>query len=115
MHSDPTQPRAAVSHHLFVFKTIIPAEAWFYVSDPLPSNKEPAVWRLAAWGLTESNRVIGLVPEENRGARPPSLVAVPPVPGAYRHGEDLTPAQRERIACTPSPIHSPSVEEISDD
>lgn len=83
------------------YTSIIPADGWFFVH----RNEEGAkhdytVHRLAAWGLNEEGKPVGLLPV----SAPPTmetngtnalLVGPPPIRGEYVHEKDMTPAVRD--------------------
>lgn len=81
------------------YKSIIPATDWYFVDKP--KSGEQVVWRIAAWALTNSGEVIGLLGGTGATADAdgiPRLVAVPPVNGLYLHKEQLSPEEREKTA-----------------
>lgn len=81
------------------YKTIIPATDWFFVVDAVPPQTEQSVWPLAAWALTDDDRVIGLVGLSSQGglgdefSQTASLASVPPLRGTYKPRANLTPEQ----------------------
>lgn len=81
------------------FKTIIPANDWFFIHKvPMAANEN--VQTLAAFALTDEGTVIGLIPvgakEKGGNVIAPQLTSVPALSdGRYVHLNDLTETQRE--------------------
>lgn len=81
------------------FKTIIPANDWFFVHK-LATGSNENVRTLAAFALTDEGTVVGLLPvgakEKGGNVVSAQLSPVPPVSdGRYVHLNDLTDKQRE--------------------
>lgn len=75
------------------YTSISPATDWFFVHGDANPAKPPTVWRLAAWGIAEDGKVIGLIGafgEELGRKGVPHLISVPPVPGTYLHWTQLS-------------------------
>lgn len=89
-----------------MYKQIMPAEGWHFVSKDEQSGKFN-VHTLAAWALTEEgDAVIGLIGDVRGGGhqlessshkRMVSLVSVPPIVGMYKHISAMTAAELAAI------------------
>lgn len=82
---------------------ILPAVDWYFVHDGIGSNAEPVAWDLAAWGLTDTGELIGLVDSpgaDNALTGTHCLVAVPPIRGRYLHR-----IQRARLDASHPDVH----------
>jgi len=79
-------------------KNVIPATDWFFVHRNDENGlARPTVWHLAAWGVTETGDVVGLVAPSGKNSNGvPSLATVPPVEGQYLHRDQLTDIEREQ-------------------
>ena len=64
---------------------------WFFVHEG--SQGQLIVLRIAAWGINEQGDVLGLVSHQELGDTPLKIVPVPPLPGAYKHKDELTEEQ----------------------
>lgn len=72
-------------------KQLIPCTDWFYVADS--NGQGDVITRLAAWAVTESNGVVGLIADEVEHGIP-ELVAPPSdFPATYKHLRELTELQ----------------------
>jgi len=73
-----------------MYKQIIPAEDWFFVSKD--TGGKIVVFRVAAWALQEDGGdVVGLVGHvTSEPNRTPRLIPVPPDGGLYKHLSELT-------------------------
>jgi hypothetical protein len=82
------------------YKTIIPADGWYFSHQSGGTDSKPVVYQIAAWALTDQDEVVGLVPvvspQEGAaggalgGTSRAKLTTPPPVPGHYLHREQLT-------------------------
>lgn len=82
---------------------ILPAIDWCFVHEGTGNTAEPVVWDLAAWGLTETGELIGLIDSLGTDSSLNGtlcLVAVPPVRGRYLHR-----IQRARIEALRNSAH----------
>jgi hypothetical protein len=85
-----------------MYKTITPANDWFFVHKVVQESAPPVVWHIAAWGQKEQDgEVIGLIgafgPEHARQGKTPHLVSVPPVAGAYLHLSQLSDVELQQL------------------
>ena len=56
--------------------------------------------RIAAWGVNENDEPVGLIGNVQVGTqiiKAYRLVGVPPVPGMYRHYNDMTEAEKRSV------------------
>ncbi|MFK0665720.1 hypothetical protein [Aeromonas salmonicida] len=79
------------------FKQIMPADGWYFRHETAQQNGDFVMYRLAAWALTHDGNVIGLVAANFQDQQPQRLFGVPPVPGVYKHAEELTKAERDYL------------------
>jgi hypothetical protein len=88
-----------IAHSKFV--SITPATDWFFVHDGIPRTEPPIVWHIAAWGITDDGRVLGLIGafgrEQGGKHTPPRLIPVPPVPGDYLHRTQLNDIELQQL------------------
>lgn len=78
-----------------------PASGWcFLLLDN--QQKYSAGFRIVGWRSNSEGEVVGMVPVTPpvtyRQGQPLALAAVPPVPGHYRHWDDLSPELQQLIA-----------------
>lgn len=75
------------------FKQVTPCTEWFYVADS--EGKGDVVIRLAAWALTSSQEVVGLIADTQQTGVP--LLVLPPedFPATYKHRRELNEWQCE--------------------
>ena len=72
--------------------SLMKAVDWFWVWNASGAGYGVEVCRVAAWEKREKG-YIGLIPDEDGTY----LVEPPPVPGKYKHIDDLTPLEREAL------------------
>lgn len=77
------------------YKSITSSTGWYFRHDG--EKGKPIVWQLAAWAMTESGEVIGLVaPGDAKNADGfPTLACIPRVIGCYLHRDQLTEEEFE--------------------
>lgn len=88
------------SNATLLIVSIAPAADWFFVHANARAGEPPVVWRIAAWGITDAGKAIGLIgafghqPVERNLV--PALASVPPVPGEYLHWDQLSDVARDQ-------------------
>ncbi|MBF4800254.1 methionyl-tRNA formyltransferase [Aeromonas hydrophila] len=79
------------------FKQIMPADGWYFRHETAQQNGTFVMYPLAAWALTYDGNVIGLIAANFQDQQPQRLFGVPPVPGMYKHADELTPAEKNYL------------------
>jgi len=82
------------------YKTIIPAEGWFFRHDNSVPGELPIVYQVAAWALRDpdsnnSTPVVGLIAVAINSREGSTLMEPPPVAGYYLHTTQLDEKERE--------------------
>lgn len=85
-----------------MYKQIIPATDWLYINRS-DNYDALSIYYVAAWGLSESGNVFGLISmpgtqeyDESGGCA--QLVQVPPnKQGVYKHKDELTPQELQAL------------------
>lgn len=79
------------------FKQIMPADGWYFRHETAQQDGSFVMYRLAGWALTHDGNVIGLVAANFQDQQPQRLFTVPPVPGVYKHVEELTGGEKDYL------------------
>ncbi|MCS3459119.1 hypothetical protein [Aeromonas sp. BIGb0445] len=79
------------------YKQIMPADGWHFRHETAQQNGDFVMYRLAAWALTHDGNVIGLVAANFQDQQPQRLFSVPPVPGVYKHADELTKYEKQYL------------------
>jgi len=74
-----------------MYSNLIPAVDWFFVYKKAMTSNDLVVCPVPAFAIDKDGNVIGLIPVEQSGGKPPRLASPPPyINGAYVHRDQLT-------------------------